>query len=169
MKNFIIISRQRKSLRHSLVIALFIPILISCTGSEAMAGIFGSKTLFSAVSGKIVNNGEAVAGVAVEQRAQDSNGKPVVHTTNTAADGSFHFEEITTKKGFLDYLPSAVVVQQEINIAYDGNTLTGWKYTKSNRLSGSESAGKQFLLICDVSNEADFTDNYYGICRLVDD
>ncbi len=133
-----------------------------------MAGIFGSKTLFSAVTGQVVVNGEAVAGAEVEQKAQDSSGDPVVRTTKTGPDGRFQFDEITVSKGLLGFLPSEVVVQQEITITHEGKAVTGWQYTKRDGAPGSESAGKEFSLVCDVSNEADITDNYYGVCRLLE-
>lgn len=132
-----------------------------------MAGLFGSNTLFSEVSGKVVIDGEAVSGALIEQWTKNSSGVAIERSMTTDESGEFHFSEISQSKGIADLLPSAFVCQQEINITHNGKKLTGWLYTKNDPSPGSETDGKEFSLVCDVGTEADYAGGYYGVCRLV--
>ena len=133
-----------------------------------MAGIFGSSTLFSAINGRVVLNGEPVSGARVEQSAALGGKSPVSHATETADDGSFQFEPIEKRNGWGSLFPKEFVVSQEIKISHDGRDYVGWIYTKRDPEPGSESGGRPFSVVCELGAEPDYTDNYYGVCRLVE-
>jgi len=148
-------------------IALVLSLAFFSKGSVAMAGIFGSHTLFSAVTGQVVINGESIANTTVRQMVRRGDGEMLINETQTDSNGFFKFEEVKASKGILDFLPSEMVVQQELKIVHEGTELQGWLYTKRDGIQGSETSGGEFSMICEVNKEADFTDNYFGICSLV--
>ncbi|MGI9354182.1 MAG: DUF6795 domain-containing protein, partial [Rhizobiaceae bacterium] len=81
-------------------------------------------------------------------------------------DGSFSLSAITEGKSLLGLLPSEFVAGQELTIEVNGQSQVGWQHTKRSPKAGSETDGKPFMLICDISTDPDFRGNHYGICRL---
>ena len=136
-------------------------------GKFAMAGIFGTHTLFSEVVGTVVVNGEPIEGAVVKQNVSRGHREAFTQTTETGPDGSFQFDEVSSSKKLLDFLPGEMVVQQEIEIIHDDQMFQGWIFTKRDGLTGSESDGERFKLVCDIAREPDFDGKYFGICRLI--
>lgn len=131
-----------------------------------MAGLFGSKTLFSEVKGVVTINGEPCTGARIEQKVFNSNKDEVTAETETDESGQFKFDEVSESKGFADFLPSQFVVSQALIIHCEGNEYIGWANTKISADKNSESNGKPMLLVCDLSKELEEKDQYRGICRL---
>ena len=131
-----------------------------------MAGIFGSNTLFSEVDGIVTKNGKPCVGAKIEQKVYTASSEEIAATTSTDDMGRFAFEEISQNKGLLGFLPSEFVATQRLVISYEGKEYLGWAYTKRSPTKNSESDGKSFSLVCDLSKPPVEDDKYNGICRL---
>jgi hypothetical protein len=135
-------------------------------GSDAMA-LFSKKVLFSRVEGQVLLNGEPVAGAEILQRAQLAGNEPIRASARTDTTGHFTLDEITRSGRMIDLLPTEVVVTQSISISHGNKEHEGWLHTKRNYDRNGELDGKPLQLVCELSEQPDFTDNYYGICRVV--
>lgn len=135
-------------------------------GVDAMAGIFGSNTLFSEVEGVVIIDDKPCSAAKIEQKVYMANNKEITNVTNTSEDGRFSFQEISQSKGLFSFLPSEFVATQRLVIHLDGKEYLGWANTKRSPEQNSESNGKAFSLICDLSKKPEEDDKYQGICRL---
>ena len=148
-------------------VVVLISLLFATQDTNAMAGFLGEYTLFSAVSGRLMNGDEPVAGATISQSAKLGSTEAVTQTAVTDTDGSFTFPAITRKKGFSSLLPQQFSAGQSMTITADGNTYEGWVYTKLSPEENSENGGQPNNMICDISIEPDFTGQTYGVCKLI--
>lgn len=134
--------------------------------SRAMAGLFGSETLFSKVDIEVIVDGGPSKSTTVQQKIYRGRGEEVVAEAQTDDQGKTTFREISESKGLLGFLPSEFVVTQRLMILHEGQEYLGWAHTKRSPEKNEESEGKAFSLICDLSKPAEEDDIYHGICRL---
>jgi len=133
-----------------------------------MAGIFGSKTLFSAVTGVVQLEGKPCVGAQIEQSVSDGGGERIETEKVTGSDGKFSFPEITKSKGLFSFLPGEFVASQELIIRFEGREYQGWISTKRSMEANSETGGRPFELICNLNEDPDYHDKSFGVCQLVD-
>lgn len=136
------------------------------TGFQAMA-LFGANVFFSEVSGIVVKDGQPVAGVEIVQNiyAQpETDFAPAVSVS--AADGRFHFPEVTRPKGLLSLLPlpGDVTIIQELTVRWNGEDIPGWTNAKRDFERNGET-GKPLNFRCDLDRAGD--DSKSGICELI--
>jgi|GEM_PF-3225755 len=140
--------------------------LLLTFGVNAMAGMFGSNTFFSEVEGVVMFDGKPCPSAKVEQKVFKANSQEYTSTTVTDGNGRFSFQEVSESKGLLGFLPTEFVATQRIVIYHEGNEYLGWANTKRDPSKNSESNGKRFALICDLSKSTEEDDKYQGLCRL---
>ena len=135
---------------------------------NAMAGIFGTNTLFSDVEGVVTINGKPCVAAKIEEKVYNSNGDEITATTQTDERGHFRFMEVSENKGLLSFLPGEFVATQRLVIYHEGIEYLGWANTKRSPEPNSESDGKPLSMICDLDKKPEEDDKYTGICRLAD-
>jgi hypothetical protein len=136
------------------------------TGAGAMA-LFGANVLFSAVSGTVLRDGAPVAGAEIVRKVTTRDTR--TDTAATDSRGRFDMPQVSASKGLVDLLPAEFVAGQELTIRVGGPDYPGWIYTKRDPANNAESNGRPFRLVCEISAEPGYTDNYYGICKLIAD
>jgi len=129
---------------------------------------FVKQVLFSEANGVVLNQGKPLAGIEVTRKYTDEDSHE--ETVKTNKDGRFHFPKATNTLFFeLSFLPSEVVVSQEILIKYEDKTYDAWISGKRNYEDGGEIGKKIINIICDLSNEPKYKEfskgeGVYGIC-----
>ena len=146
---------------------VLVSLLFATQDSNAMAGFLGEYTLFSAVSGRLLNGDQPVAGATISQSAKLGSSDAITKTTVTDDDGSFSFPPITRKKGFSSLLPQQFAAGQSMTITVDGESYEGWVYTKMDPAENSENNGQPSNMVCDISKEPEFAGQTYGVCKLI--
>lgn len=146
----------------------FVGLILMTIEANAMAGIFGSKTLFSELTGTVVIGGEPCVGARLVQTVSDGGGEKINAETTTDTDGKFDFSDISKKKGFLSLLPGEFVAAQQILIHYEGREYQGWISSKRSPEPNAESDGNPFELVCDLDQDPQYSENHFGVCRLVE-
>lgn len=132
-----------------------------------MAGLFGEYTLFSEVSGQIVDGDTPVSGAVISQSAKLGSSKAITQTTVTNSDGSFKLASITRKKGLSSLLPQQFAAGQSVTITVGEQVYEGWIFTKMDSAPNAENNGKPLRFVCDLSKEPDYRGKSFGICQLV--
>lgn len=158
MTNFI------ETIRHACL--FFVGCFLLFFGAQAMAGIFGSNTLFSQVDGEVTLDGKPCASVKIQQKVFKANSDEISASTVTDDNGVFRFDEISEKKGFFSFLPSEFVATQRLVITYEGQEYLAWAHTKRSPERNAEASPRPFSLVCDLSKPPEEDDKYIGICRL---
>jgi len=132
---------------------------------------FTKQVLFSEVKGVVLNQGKPVTDAEVIRRySYDDDWKEEVIKTNK--DGGFYFPKATSTSLFdMGFLPSEIVVSQEIIIKYKDTSYDAWVFVRDNYDDGSELGIKSINLICDISNEPKQIKSktggvVYGICQI---
>ncbi|MCF6252524.1 MAG: DUF4198 domain-containing protein [Methylococcaceae bacterium] len=131
---------------------------------------FVKQVLFSEVNGVVLNQGKPLAGVEVTRKYTDEDSHE--ETVKTNKDGRFHFPKATNTLFFeLSFLPSEVVVTQEIFIKYQDTVYDAWLFVKDNYDTAGEIGKEPITLICDIDNEAKRKKTktgefVYGICQI---
>lgn len=147
------------------VVATALLLLVTSTG-EAM-GIFASKVLFSAVEGRVLLNGQPVAGAEVERSYTWSwNKSEGLETVRTDANGAFRFATVRASNALSSLVPHEPVIFQELIIRYQGKKAFAWLYTKHNYDEDGELEGKKLNLECELSREPVNHGTYTGIAVL---
>lgn len=129
--------------------------------------LFGKNVLFSEITGKVILDGKPVEKAEIIQKVLIDHNNSITNSMTTSSDGIFHFPQIERNKRIIDFLPAQFAIGQEILIHFDEKEITGWIYTKSDPEPNSEASGNKFELLCDLGAEPSYSDNYYGVCRLI--
>lgn len=143
-----------------------VSLLLVSYGVNAMAGLFGTNTLFSPVEGVVTIDGKPCENARVVQSAKRTNKNEIITETETDQSGRFSFAEVSEGKGLSSFLPVQFVAKQRLFIYCDNKEYLGWVNTKFNPEINSESEGKPMSLVCDLSKSPEEEDEYAGICRL---
>lgn len=151
-----------------MLLRLTIPVslLLVSYGANAMAGLFGSNTLFSPVEAVVTIEGNPCENARIVQKVYKANSEEIVAETVTDQSGQFSFDEVAESRGLLSLLPGEFVATQRLVIYCDNKEYLGWANTKRSPELNSESNGQPMSLVCDLSKAHEEDDEYSGICRL---
>ncbi len=130
-------------------------------------GLQGPLYTFNAVEGRVLNQGQPMAGAVVERRTRQASTDAVVETVETSPDGRFAFPEAQFDSFFTRVLPHQPVVTQEIMIRVDGQRYDGWFHTKFDYKREFDGAPLRFE--CELTRDPEDNPNGYGICILIND
>ena len=123
--------------------------------------------LFSSVEGLVHLNGRPLSGVEVLQTVQSNRHSNVpAQKTITDANGIFKMSAVTMAPGLSRLSLSQEVTKQKIEFFYMGKTYEGWLFMKTDYEANTESKGQPFQLSCDLSVNADYSDSYFGVCKI---
>lgn len=136
--------------------------LLLATQGTAMA----KMVMFSAVSGKVLQDGKPVAGAVVEREFRWSwKSETGTDSTQTDASGAFRFPVIERSSLMGSVLPHEPFVRQTILIKHGGKTHKAWMFDKGNyKLDGE--LGKPIVMTCRLEKEPTHTGDVFGICEL---
>ncbi len=136
--------------------------LMLATQGTAMA----KMVMFSAVSGKVLQDGKPVAGAVVEREFRWSwKSETGTDSTQTDASGAFRFPVIERSSFMGSVLPHEPMVRQTILIKHGGKTHKAWMFDKGNyKLDGE--LGKPIVMTCRLEKEPTHTGDVFGICEL---
>lgn len=148
---------------YMISILVFVAIFLGYQGN-AMA----KMTIFSEVTGRVLDNGKPVAGATIEREFRWAWGDEVgTDKTTTADDGSFHLPRIERSSFWGSILPHEPTIRQTIKIKVNGKTYDGWLYDKHNYDDKGERGGLALKLLCSLENTPQrHGDAGYGICSL---
>lgn len=121
--------------------------------------------VFSAVSGRVVQNGKPVAGAVVERTFEWQEEKSTDRAT-TAPDGSFNLPKIERGSFLSSLLPSEPFTEQTIVIRHEGREYKAWYFVKRNYRENGELAGKPIRMACNLDSEPQARGKVFGICEL---
>jgi hypothetical protein len=140
-----------------------IGIVVLAAQGNAMA----SMVIFSAVSGKVLQAGQPVAGAVVEREFRwawkEENGKDAA---TTDAAGEFRLPAIERNSLLGSVLPHEPMVRQTILIKHAGKTHKAWLVDKSNYDDNGELKGKPIRLTCRLESQPARRGEVFGICEL---
>ena len=136
--------------------------LLLATQGTAMA----KMVMFSAVSGKVLQDGKPVAGAVVEREFRWSwKEETGTDSTQTNAAGEFRFPVIERSSLMGSLLPHEPIVRQTILIKHGGKTHKAWMFDKRNYRPEGE-IGRPIVMSCRLEAELHHTGDVYGICDL---
>lgn len=136
--------------------------LLLATQGTAMA----KMVMFSAVSGKVLQDGKPVAGAVVEREFRWSwKSETGTDSTQTDAAGAFRLPVIERSSLMGSVMPHEPFVRQTILIKHGGKTHKAWMFDKGNyKLDGE--LGKPIVMTCRLEKEPTHTGDVFGICEL---
>lgn len=122
--------------------------------------------LFSAVEGRVLENGKPVAGAKVQRSWRWSwkseNGAD--HAV-TAADGRFALPAVVRSSLLGSLLPHEPLIDQIITIEMAGKTYQAWAHFKRNYDDNGEHQGKPLRITCRLEAEPARRAEVFGICE----
>lgn len=123
--------------------------------------------IFSAVKGRVLDNGKPVAGAVVEREFRwawkEENG---TDTTTSNAAGEFSLPAIERSSLLGSLLPHEPMVRQTILIKHAGKTHKAWMFDKGNYKDNGELGGKPISITCRLENQPVRHGDVYGICEI---
>jgi len=158
--------KRRKYIHQAFLVVALLMLVIGESYSMSLFDI-GKVCLFSKTDGKIVLNGEPVAGVKIIRKSIFQT-KTKEEVTTTDNNGVFHFDASFTRS-LAKYMPLEGVITQKIIIQTSEKEHEGWTSVKRNFEENGELGGKPLDLVCELSQEeSTFTrvgrHQIYGIC-----
>lgn len=143
-------------------LALLVGGLLLATQGTAMA----KMVMFSAVSGKVLQDGKPVAGAQVEREFRWSwKSETGSDSAVTNVAGEFRLPVIERSSFMGSVMPHEPLVRQTILIKHGGKTHKAWMYDKGNyKLDGE--LGKPIVMTCRLEKEPTHTGDVFGICEL---
>jgi hypothetical protein len=138
-------------------------VVLAAHQGDAMA----SMVIFSAVTGRVLQAGQPVAGAAIEREFRwawkEESSKDAV-TTNAA--GEFRLPVIERDSLLGTVLPHEPMVRQTILIKHAGRTHKAWLFDKGNYDDNGELKGKPIRLTCRLESQPARRGEVFGICEL---
>jgi hypothetical protein len=166
--------RRGASLALALALSAF---LAGCGEVKAM----GEVVLFSAVSGKVVDQGKPLAGIKLERETKWTWGKETINDhVVSGADGSFSFPAIKRKMLLGSILPHEAIIRQEIKASLNGSVREVWLANKRNyenngelsyvddnlrKMTNYRDPSKPIRVTCDLSGQPTRRGGIYGLCE----
>jgi len=121
--------------------------------------------LFSAVQGRVLEDGKPVAGATLEREAKWTWKNEMRNdSTTSGADGVFAFDAIVGSSLLGSVLPHEPVVHQKITIRHGGSAYEAWLHVKHSYDENGE-LGRPLKLVCRLEAKPVRRDGYYGICE----
>lgn len=157
--------RPSNSVLSRFSLALFL--ILFLTLEAGAMGLFSKLVLFSEVEGVVTMNGAPVEGAEITQQAiySDTDFKPKFETT-TDTDGRFRFDAVTKSAGLARLSFDQFSTLQILMIKVDGKEYEAWRHTKFSPDPGTETKGGPFKLVCELTDDPDYEDDHWGVCRL---
>ena len=122
--------------------------------------------LFSAVQGRVLDNGKAVAGAQIERAWRWSwKSEDGADRTSTAADGSFALPAVVRSSFFGSLLPHQPQIDQTITIKHGGKAYKAWSHFKGDYDHNGELDGRPLRLTCRLESEPALRLRVFGICE----
>ncbi|WP_425261051.1 DUF6795 domain-containing protein [Rubrivivax sp. RP6-9] len=123
--------------------------------------------IFSAVQGRVLDNGKPVAGAQIEREFKwawkDETG---TDKATTGAGGEFSLPAIERSSFLGSLLPHEPVIRQSITIRHGGKSYEAWLHNKHSYANNAELGGKPIRLVCRLENPPQRrNDGIYGICE----
>ena len=139
-------------------------VLFMAAQESAMA----KMVIFSAVSGKVLQDGKPVPGATVEREFRWSWKDEIgTDSATTGAAGEFSFGRIERSSFLGSLLPHEPVVRQSLTIKVGGKSYEGWLLNKHNYDDNGEVEGKPLRLVCRLeAAPGKHPGGYYGLCEL---
>ncbi len=120
--------------------------------------------LFSAVQGRVLKDGQPVAGATLEREAKWTwKDETRRDSTTSGADGGFAFEPMVGSSLLGSVLPHEPVVHQKITIRHGGQAYEAWLHVRHSYEDNGE-LGRPLKLVCRLEAPPQRRDGYYGIC-----
>lgn len=157
---FLFMTWRQTTTKGAAVLLIVVGALLLSTNAFGMFKV----CLFSPVKGKVVLKGQPVVGAVIE-RSYDwawKNQKGHDETT-TDQNGEFSFPAIYGTMVLGSVLPHEPVIEQAINIQYQGKTHEAWYFHKGEYSEYGELVGRQLILMCDLGSEP--MKKGQGVCR----
>jgi hypothetical protein len=155
------------SLKCAAVLLIVVGTLFLSTNAFGMFKV----CLFSPVKGKVVLKGQPVVGAVIE-RSYDWAWKKQKGRDETTTDqnGEFSLPAIYGTMVLGSVLPHEPVIDQTINIQYQGKTYEAWYFHKGEYSEHGELSGRPLNLLCDLGVEPTKRGQgmvkYFGIAEL---
>jgi hypothetical protein len=142
--------------RYAVLLILVTLLGITTIGIAMGLFDFAKICLSSEVSAVVMLNGKPVAGAEITRMVE---WKEKVYTTTTSdAQGHFHFEPTFANSVLQQIMPVENVIDQIINIRYQGKEYLAWRGTKRNlELNGEFADRKPHPLTCELTAESRLT------------
>jgi hypothetical protein len=149
--------------------AYIILLFIFQTEVFAMSFFGIKKCVFSAVEGRVVNDGVPVANATIK-RTYEWDDEDVTDEIKTDENGYFSFSE-KYESSFWTLFPHNPSVGQLINIHVGDEKYQAWGFIKGNYDVNGELDGKPMNLFCDLLSpketyKVNILKDYIGICQL---
>lgn len=163
--------RVKNKVNVNRVNIVFCLILLFIFQTEVFAmSFFGKKVcVFSAVNGKVVQQGEPIINATI-RRTYTWDSKDYTDEVSTDENGYFSFPEKFESSvwAFFPHNPSII---QFVKIQVENNEYQAWGFQKGNYDVNGELDGKPMKLLCDldspkVTHKVNEFKNYVGICQI---
>jgi hypothetical protein len=153
---------SRRPWRIGLVVAL--SALLFAVQGIAMA----KMVIFSAVKGRVLQDGQPVAGAVIEREFRWAWKDEVgVDKTTSGAGGEFVFGPIERSSFLGSLLPHEPVVRQSITIRHAGKAYEAWLYNKHNYNDNGELEGRPIKIVCRLEVPPQRRGSgVFGICEM---
>lgn len=123
--------------------------------------------LFSAIEGRVLDNGRPVAGAQIERSWRWSwKSEDGADRTTTAADGRFALPAVVRSSFLGSLLPHEPLVDQIITIVQGGKSYKAWAHFKRSYDDNSENKGRPLRITCRLESEPARRADVFGICEL---
>lgn len=114
------------------------------------------------VHGVVLSEGKPMANIAVTRTLSWADTNMLPEKVVTDGQGQYSFPEV--KKIFLSSLfPGEMVVNQMITLDDGQKQYDGWAFAAHGR----ETKSVPINIICDLSAEPQYSEDWYGVCRLI--
>ncbi len=122
--------------------------------------------LFSAIQGRVLDNGKPVAGAQIERTWRWSwKSEDGADRTTSAADGSFALPAVVRSSILGSLLPHEPLVDQIITIQHGGKAYKAWAHFKRNYDDNGEHKGRPLRITCRLETEPARRLDVFGICE----
>jgi hypothetical protein len=112
-----------------LLLVLASVMLVSCARTDSFD--WGQLVLFSAISGKVLDQGKPVPGLTLT-RTVEWTGDTFIDTTTTDKEGAFAFPVLKRFSLIRQVLPANTHISQSIKANHQGKERDIWRHSKSN-------------------------------------
>ena len=161
-------ARGAMNLKKLVILLMFTVSINIITQSEVMPMSFNTKQIFfSEVHGVVLDHGKPVNGAVIE-RSYKSNwrGDQSVDRTKSDVNGKFYMSSISRFSLLAALLPHQPAISQKILITVNNKIFEAWVLFKTNYDNNGELEGKSIDVICDLANEPDYQNRFFGIARI---
>lgn len=122
--------------------------------------------IFSAVNGRVMQDGVPVAGAVVERKFNWGwKSESGTDRTSTDSNGNFALPAVERSSMLGSFLPHEVVIDQTLVIQHGGKTFKAWALFKRDYDLNSELDGKPIRVTCRLESAPARRGKVFGICE----